>query len=163
MLRELQRQRIASAAVEFGALAPMLITFCVGVIDLSFMFQKELQLTSALASGAEYAFTQGQTESGGALTNDVSAFLQAISGVSLASVTVTYNGGLDANAYYCVTGFPAVFSGPYAAGSACSDGSGATAGKFITLQASFAYTPIFKQDKALMPTSYTQSVIVRLQ
>jgi Flp pilus assembly protein TadG len=149
------------ASVELGVAAPVLITLCVGVCDFSLVYHRQLQLSAALGAGAEYAFTQGQKETGTTLTSDVSSFMQAISAVSLSSVNVSYNGGNVAADYYCVSGSPAVYSGPYSNGASCTDGS--TAGQFISITASYTYTPLFSADRAFLPTTFTQSVIVRLQ
>ncbi len=149
------------ASVELGVAAPVLITLCVGVCDFSLVYHRQLQLSAVLGAGAEYAFTQGQSESGTTLTSDVTSFVQAISSISLSSVNASYNGGNAAGNYYCVSGSPAVFSGPYSSGASCTDGS--TAGKFISISASYTYTPLFSADTAFLPTTFTQSVIVRLQ
>jgi Flp pilus assembly protein TadG len=153
--------RAGVASVELALLAPVLLLFVTSLTDLSLIFHKQLQLSSALTSGAEYGFTQGQSESGTALTADVINFVQTLSGGTLSSVTATYNNGLVAADYYCVSGSPAVYTGPYAAGAACADGS--TAGKFLSITGTFTYTAMFKADKALFGNSFSQTVVVRLQ
>jgi len=151
------------ASVELGLVTPVLTMFMTGIVDLSMVFHQELQLSSLLAAGSEYAFTQGQIDSGSTLTTEVTNFIQALSPLTLTSLTATYNNGLNPSSAYCVVGSPAVFSGPYASGSACPDGSGSTAGKFITISASFTYTAMFKAEQSFFPRPFVQSVIVRLQ
>ncbi len=142
-------------------MAPVLLVFFTGITDLSMIFHKQLQLSSALTSGGEYGFTQGQSESGATLTADVINFVQTLSGSTLSSVTAAYNNGLVAADDYCVSGSPAVYTGPYAAGTVCADGS--TAGKFLSITATFTYTAMFKADRAFFANSFSQSVVVRLQ
>ena len=149
------------ASVELALMAPVLLVFVTGITDLSMIFHKQLQLSAALTSGAEYGFTQGQSEHGSALSADVINFVQTLSGNTLSSVTATYNNGLVAADYYCVSGSPAVYSGPYAAGAACADGS--TAGKFLSITGTFTYTAMFKADAAFFANSFSQTVFVRLQ
>lgn len=163
MRRKPRGLRSGVAAMELGLVAPVLILLLVAMSDFSVVYHKEMQLSAALAAGAEYAFTTGQTESGTTLTTDVSNFVNAVSAVTLSSVTSTYNGGLIAADYYCVKGSPAVYSGPYISGYPCTDGSGSTAGRYISISGSFAYTAIFKTDAKFLPTSFSQSVLVRLQ
>lgn len=155
--------RSGVAAMELGLVAPVLILLLVAMADFSVVFHKEMQLSAALAAGAEYAFTAGQTESGTALTTDVSNFVNTISAVTLSSVSSSYNGGLIAADYYCVKGSPPVYSGPFLSGYPCTDGSGSTAGRYISISGSFTYTPIFKTDSKFLPTTFSQSVLVRLQ
>jgi Flp pilus assembly protein TadG len=154
-------RREGVASVELGLVAPTLITLCVAISDFSIVYHKQLQLSSALTAAAEYAFARGQSETGTALASDVASFTQAISAVSLGSVTANFNGGLAATNYYCVTGSPATYSGPYSSGATCPDGS--TAGQFVSISATYSYTPMFGANKAFLPGTYTQSVIVRLQ
>jgi len=163
MMRGLRACRDGVASLELALVTPVLIMFAVAMADCSVVYHKQLQLSAALQAGAEYAFTLGQSESGTTLTSAVTSFVQTISAVSLSSVTATYNGGLVAADYYCVTGSPPVFSGPFAAGAACTDGSGSTAGRYISITGNFTYTPMFKADDALFPHPISQTVMVRLQ
>jgi len=156
-----RRERHGVASLELGLAAPVLVTMCIAIADFSFVYHKELQLSSVLTAGAEYAFNKGQSESGTTLSTDVTNFVQAITGVTLSSVTSSVNGGNVAADYYCVTGYPATYSGPYSSGATCTDGS--TAGQFISITGSFTYTPIFSPNKKFLPGTFTQSVIVRLQ
>jgi hypothetical protein len=151
------------AALELGLLAPVLIVLLIAMSDFSVVYHKQMQLSAALAAGAEYAFTAGQTETGAALTSDVTNFVNTVSAVTLSSVSASYNGGLIAADYYCVKGSPPAYSGPYVSGYPCADGSGSTAGKYISISGSFTYTAIFHADQHFFPTAFTQTVLVRLQ
>jgi Flp pilus assembly protein TadG len=162
-LAGLARRTEGAAAVEFALVGPFLVFFFVGLADLSFAYHDQLQLSAALAAGAQYAFTKGQTESSSALPGDVTSFVNSISAVTLTSVSASYNNGLSGSSCYCVKGSPAVYTGPLTCGSACTDGSGSTAGKYLSISASYAYTPMFSLDQAFLNSSFTQSVTVRLQ
>jgi hypothetical protein len=151
------------AALELGLLAPVLILLIVAMSDFSMVYHKQMQLSAALTAGAEYAFTTGQTESGTTLTTDVTNFVKTVSAVTLSSASASYNGGLIAADYYCVKGSPPTYSGPYVSGFLCVDGSGSTAGKYISISGSFTYTAIFAADQHFFPTAFTQTVLVRLQ
>jgi Flp pilus assembly protein TadG len=153
------------AAVEFALSAPFMILFFISIADFGFVFHKEIQLSAALSAGAEYAFTQGQTETGSTLTTDVTGFVNKISAVPLSSVSASYNNGLSATSCYCENGAGASFSftGPYTCGSACTDGSGSTAGKYVSISAAFTYSPMFPSDQIFYNASLSQSVLVRLQ
>jgi Flp pilus assembly protein TadG len=144
------RGNSASASVELAMVTPVFVLFSAAIADFSLAYHQQLQLASALSAGAEYAFTTGQTQSGAALTSAVTNFVQTVSAVHLSSLTASYNGNL-------------VYSGPYAAGAACTDGSGATAGKYVSIAASFSYTALFSFDQVFFPAPLSQSVIVRLQ
>jgi Flp pilus assembly protein TadG len=153
--------RAGVSSIELALVAPVFLVFFTGIADLSMIFHKQLQLSSALTAGGEYGFTAGQTESGSTLTADVINFVKTLTGSTLSSVTASYNNGLVAADYYCVSGSPAVYTGPYSSGTTCADGS--TAGKFLSLTGTFTYTAMFKADKTFFANSFSQTVTVRLQ
>jgi len=155
--------RAGVAAVEFGLLAPFLFALCAGLADFGFAFHNQLQLSSTLAAAAQYAFTQGQSESGSTLTSDVAGFVNNVSPIKLSSATASYNHGLSASSCYCVDGSPPVYTGPVTCGAACTDGSGSTAGKYVSISGSFSYTPIFPLDQVFFGGAFTQTVTARLQ
>jgi Flp pilus assembly protein TadG len=151
------------AALEFALVLPFLFALFAGIADFSFVYHDELQLTAALAAGAQYAFTQGQTESGSTLTSDVTSFINTVSTIPLSTLSATYNNGLSATSCYCVKGSPAVYTGPLTCGAACTDGSGSTAGRFITITGGFSYTAIFPLDQSFFSNPMSQTVTARVQ
>jgi Flp pilus assembly protein TadG len=153
--------RAGVAAVEMALVSPVLIALSAGISDCSLVYHEKLQLSSALSAGAEYAFNKGQSETGTALQNDVTAFINAASPIALSAVSVVYYGGSTTNSYYCVS-TAGIVTGSYTQGQACSDGSGSVAGQYISLTGSFAYAAVFPVDKSFMPTAYSQTVFVRL-
>jgi Flp pilus assembly protein TadG len=153
--------RSGVASVEMAMVAPVLITLCAGISDCSLVYHGKLALSAALESASEYAFNKGQSETGSALTTDVTSFLTAESSIALSAVSVNYYGGATSTSYYCVS-TAGVFTGGYTQGASCSDGSGSTAGQYVTISGSFAYKAVFPVDTSFMPTSFSQTVIVRL-
>ncbi len=161
-LRGLGLGRSGTAALEMGIIAPLLVALSAGISDFSLVYHKQLQLSSALAAAGEYGFNKGQSETGTTLTTDISTFLTTISPFTFsATPTVTYYGGTTSTSYYCVS-TSGVFTTNYTKGEACTDGSGGIAGQYVTISASFTYSPVFPVDKAWMPKTYTQKVIVPL-
>jgi len=158
-----KRRKAGVMAVEFALAAPVFTLLLVVVADLSMAYHRLMQLSSTLAAGAQYAFAQGQTESGSTLTTDVSAFVSAVTPITLASVTVKYNNSLSATSCYCVNGSPPTYSSAMTCGATCTDGSGSTAGKFVSIAGSFNYTAVFPGDQVFFSNPYTQTVTVRLQ
>ncbi len=155
--------RAGVAALEFALLVPVLAALFLGVADFSTAYHYQMQLSSALAAGAQYAFTKGQGESGTALTTDVTNFITSVSAVHLSSVTASYNNGQSATSCYCVSGSPAVYTGPLTCGTACTDGSGSTAGKYVSISGGFSYTAMFSVDQVFFANPLVQTVTVRLQ
>ncbi len=153
--------RSGMAALEMGLCAPVLVAFIAGVSDCSFVYHEKLQLAAVLTAGAEYAFNKGQSETGSTLVNDVTAFVTAASPITLSTVSATYYGGATSTSYYCVS-TTGVFTGGYTKGQACTDDSGAVAGQFISISGTFSYAAIFPADTTFMPTTFPQTVIVRL-
>jgi Flp pilus assembly protein TadG len=157
-----RRARSGVAALELALLLPVMIALFVGITDFSFAYHQQMQLAATLGAAAEYAFTQGQNETGDALTSDVTSFVNKISPFALSTVAASYNNGdSSATSCYCQSGSPATYTGPVTCGSACSDGS--TAGKFVALTGSFSYTPIFIADAVFFSAPMAQTVTVRLQ
>jgi Flp pilus assembly protein TadG len=159
----IRRGKAGVAALELALVAPVFTTLLVGVADFSMAYHQQLQLAAAVSAGALYAFAQGQTESGTTLTTDVKNFVTAVSAVSLTSVTVKYNNGLVATSCYCVHASPPTYSAAMTCGATCTDGSGSTAGKFVSISAKITYTAKFPPDQAFFPNPFTRRVTVRLQ
>ncbi len=157
------RRNAGVAAVELALVTPVFTMLLIGVADFSMAYHRLMQLSSALAAGAQYAFTKGQTDSGSTLTTEVKTFVNAVTAVSLSSVTATYNNGLSATSCYCVSGSGPTYSAAMTCGAACTDGSGSTAGKFISISGSFSYTALFSLDQVFFTNAFQQTVTVRLQ
>ncbi len=152
--------RAGIAALEFGLIVPLLIVMILGIADFSMVYHGQLQLSSALASGAQYAFARGQTETGTTLTTDVTGFVGSVSPIALSTVSATYNNGADSTQCFCISGSPATYASA-TCGAACADGS--TAGKYVSITGAFTYSPMFLPATIFLGGTYAQTVTVRLQ
>jgi Flp pilus assembly protein TadG len=152
-------------AVEMALVAPVLGMLLVAIADFSLAYHRVMQMSAALAAGAQYAFTKGQSESGSVLISDVQTFVNTVSAVSLTSVTAKYNNSPDdtnVTSCYCVDGTTPTYT-VTPCSATCTDGSGSTAGKFVSVSGTFSYTAVFPFDRAFFTTPFTQTVTVRLQ
>lgn len=166
--RARKHARSGTAAMELALVMPVLVPMILGITDLSFAYEDQLQLTAVINAGAQYAFKQGQNatmESGTLVTNVTALVTGAMANASLpgAQVTVTLNDGLDATTMkmgsptcYCLN----VWAASATCGSICADNS--TAGVWLTITASFTYTPILSFAAMVIPNPLSQSVTVRL-
>jgi Flp pilus assembly protein TadG len=149
------------AALEFALLAPFLILVTVGIVDVVYIIHDRMALSQSLTAGAQYAFRQGQSETGTTLDTDVTNFVNTISPVTLTSLSVVFNGGDNTSTnYYCVAGATPAYT-QSSSGATCADGS--TAGQFVAISATVTPTPFFGMDEYLMPGVLSSSVTVRLK
>jgi Flp pilus assembly protein TadG len=163
--------------------APLLSVLFIGTVDAAQVFRTQLQLAAVVSSGAVYAVVNQQnvnSTSGAALAASIAAIVGNTNGSGWTSGTVvvnngptaTFSGGTatasgtasNANSYYCLTGSPGSWSwGTALTGNttACSSGS-ATAGKFVTITASRAFTPTLI-NLGFTAGTLSQSVAVQVQ
>jgi Flp pilus assembly protein TadG len=166
--------RAGVAAMEFALVTPVLVWLFIGVADFSMAYHDQLEVSSALSAGAEYAFTQGQTTSQTVQTLDtnVQNFVTNVIGLNLkgasSTVSVAYNNGLTSTSStlssascYCVSGSPATYTASASCGAACGDGS--TSGTWVSITGSFTYTPMFAGDSIFFPSALSQTIVVRLK
>jgi Flp pilus assembly protein TadG len=153
----------AAASVELALLLPIFVGLFLGLTDFSFAYHRQLQLSAVLAAAGQYAFAQGQTESGTTLANDVTSFASTVTTVPLTAITASYNGGLSASSCYCISGANRTYSAAMTCGALCTDGSGSTAGKFITISGTITYSAMFSMDLLFFANPMSQTVTVRLQ
>jgi Flp pilus assembly protein TadG len=160
----LLRSRRGVAALEFGLLAPTFVMVFAGVADLGNALYTWSKLEQALALGANYALmnkalvnsTNGQT-----LADNIATIVATSNPGTGANSTVIINngpqavvtaGGTPANSgtaanadkYYCLTGAPTNWTWGTAytdSTTACTDGS--QSGQFVTITASYNFTPFF--------------------
>jgi Flp pilus assembly protein TadG len=161
MLRRLRKSgRSGVAAFELTLLLPVLVAIFLGLADFSLAYHQELQVDATLASAAEFAFTDGQTNTGSTLTSDITNFIGVISPGLTASAVYNDNDTTVGDCY-CVTGSPPSYTLASSCGAACSDGS--TSGKYVSITVSFTYTPLFAADKLFFSGPISQTVTQRLQ
>jgi Flp pilus assembly protein TadG len=159
------------AAVEFALLAPTFVLMFAAVVDLGNALWTWCRLEEAVAAGTDFALVNGGVNSnyvnstnGQDLASDIAGIVansaKVGSYLTPADVTVVVNNGPTttvtngvpansgtpayADSYYCPTGSPPSWSWGSAygtAGTACTGGG--TSGKFVTVTASYNFTPFF--------------------
>jgi Flp pilus assembly protein TadG len=148
------------AAVEFALVGSMLIGILGGLADFTLALSDRSRLATAVADGATYAFVYYQNH-GMALPTaaDVQAKVSNAINLTGAQVTVT------APSLSCIS-TNAAASPPTATltagqlGSACSNGS--YPGTYMTITATYAYTPLMPFFSRMVSTTLLQSANVRL-
>ncbi len=140
------------AAVEFGMLLPVFALVCVGAIDFGLAFDAKLQLATAVGEGGQFAFLSGATVQ----PSQVETVVQNATNLSPISVSVTYN----AASCYCPSGSPPTLAAQ-SCGSSCS--SGAPAGKYVVINATYRYPAIFPTYALLANPVITETVTTRVQ
>lgn len=149
--------RDGAAAVEFAILAPVLLLVLAGAIDFGGVVFVKFRLDNAVSSASVFAINSRANvdeDNSPALASQMVAIL-ASGGAT--GGTVIINNGLtasipsgatsgtaaNANLCYCPTrpSSTVVWGGAVACGSACAGGG--RAGRFVTIEASQTYTPLF--------------------
>ena len=153
--------RRGASALEFALIAPIFLLLLAGTVELGGMLYTRFQLNSALSAAASYTLLNGSALSEATAPSLVANTAAITAGDTNSSVSVTIavnkdyagtlrNGQLttsgspsDADRCYCPTGTGATpdWGTAIACESVCSNGS--IAGKFITITAERAYSPMF--------------------
>jgi Flp pilus assembly protein TadG len=164
MLRLLSaRENRCVAALEFALLAPVFVMVFAGVVDLGNALYTWSKVEAALAVGANYALTHtGQVNStnGAALASSIATVVSGTNAGTAANTTVVVNNGptvvvtsgtaassgtaANADSCYCPTGTPGSWTWGTAVtcANACPN-STTTAGRFVTITASYSFTAFF--------------------
>ena len=160
-----RRGREAASALELAILAPVFIMLLIGIVDFSFAFYSRLQLAAAIATGLEYAYTDGQnltSSTVAAYLGDVGGVVRNSSSLTLNTATVLFNNASDNSNFgscYCISN-----AGTWTktnCGTSCST-NGPTAGKFVTITATYVYQPIFASP-FLGAGTLSDSALARIQ
>jgi Flp pilus assembly protein TadG len=153
--RLLSRRQSGIAALEFGLLAPVFLIVLAGTVDIGSALYTRISLEAAIAAGADYALVHAgmvTSASGQALASNI-ATMVTTAGVVVVNngPTVTITNGApsssgtatNANSCYCPTGLPTswAWGSAVTCGNACTGGG--LAGKFVTVTASYNFTPLF--------------------
>lgn len=175
-------RRDATAAVELALVAPLMLTLLAGIIDFARVYDQEIELSSAVASAAEYALINAaniNSTNAASLAATLSGIVANTNGAAWAGATVTVNGGAtsavtngtttpsgtaaNANSCWCPGGSSAAWSWGTAAtcGSACAGGT--LAGKFVTIAGTRAFSAIFGNYGLISNMTLHQSPIVQAQ
>lgn len=181
--RGLGSDRSGLAALEFALMAPILSTLFIGSVDAAQLYMAQLQLASAIYAGSNYAIANAASatsSAGAAYAAAIATIVGNANGTGWASgtvvvnngPTVTFSGGTNtasgtvsnANYFYCLTGSPGAWSwGAEQTSATVSCGTNQpTAGKFVTITANYAITPIILGLNFTNGT-ITQQVAVQVQ
>lgn len=138
------------AAVEFALVVPMALVLLGGVIDTGLLLWAKNRLAGAVSAASHYAVLAG---TGVSITN-VSGILTGSSGLS--GVTAP----APVLAYKCPSGTPATFVAS-SSGSPCPNGD--LAASFLTISATYTYTPVMPGYSQIVKTVLIETALVRLQ
>ena len=164
--RLILRRSDGAAALEFAILAPVFAVTLIAIVDFAFAFYSKLQLASAVAAGAQYAYVNGQSltsSTASAFITNVQTVVGGASALTISSPTVYYNNvasGANANNCYCISNTGTWTTGT--CGAACSV-NGPTAGKYVSISANYTYTPIFPTDRYISSGTITEAALIRVQ
>jgi len=152
------RRNKGVAAVEFALLAPMFVMVFAGTIDVGNALYIQTVLDSAVAAGTNYAVVNASdvgSANGASLASNIATIIAGTATSATVVVndgpTVTVTNGTavssgtasNANSCYCPTGSPPnwTWGSSVTCGNSCTGGG--TAGKFVTVTASYSITPFF--------------------
>ena len=189
LLQRLPRDRKCVAALEFALIAPTMVMVFAGVADIGNALYTWSRLEAALAVGANYAqvnYSQVSTN-GATFAYNIASLVSTSNSGAPATVTVLVNNGLSETATpvqqsggtytvtyaaggsantscYCPTGSPAnwTWGSPVLCGNTCT-GSSNTAGQFVTITASYNYTPFFTSYGFVTNGAMTGAAAVQTQ
>lgn len=141
------RQRAGAAAVEFAVIFPLMLVIFAATVDLGFAYYQKSRVSSAISAAAYYAVRNGNSLSSAnadAMRSTLQSIVRSTLGLSTnINVTVLINNSTnatDASNYFCVTGYPPVYSSTGTSQSSCS--SNLTSGKFVTIHVTEQLTPL---------------------
>jgi len=123
LIRAFGRCKKGIAAVEFAIIAPIMLIFLMGMVDYAVAVIHTMELESAARSGAQYAMFDSSS------TALIQTTVQSSTNLNVANLNVTV-----ATACECSDGAAVSCSGTCAVG---------TTRHYMTITATYAYTPIF--------------------
>ena len=120
-------------------------------MDFGLLLRRRAQLATGVSNAAQYASLSGSGVS--------AATLQTITTTSswLASATAT----ASAPACYCPTGFPITLGAAVGCATTCA--SGASPAQYLTITATYVYTPLFPSIAYMTSKTLTQSATVMVR
>ena len=149
-LRAFWRAQDGVSAVEFGLLAPILLTMVAASIDLGLAFSAQMKVQQAAQAGAQYALLHGY---------DSTKITTAVTQATALSVSAT---PAPTQACGCLTGNTVTLSGTPPCLITC--GNGLTPGTYVQVNAQATYTPLVPFATLLSsPTTLTSQAQVRIQ
>ena len=178
------RHNAGIAALEFALIAPAFFIVFAGMTDLGHAMYMRVRLEAAVAAGTNYALVNansvGSSSAGTSLAQAIASFVATSNGGTVPNATIVLNdgqtvqvtGGIqtvsgsasNADLCYCPTGSPPNWSWGSAVspcGTSCAGGG--TAGKFVTITASYQFTPLFSYNGFGPNGTITVSAVVQAQ
>jgi Flp pilus assembly protein TadG len=170
------------AAVEFAFLVPVFLVLLMGIIDVGQMLFAYYELDQAVAAGAQYAALNASnvtSANGAALATSIATTIANANGANWSNGTVVVNDGptvtitggnavssgtaTNADDFYCLTGSSPNWNWGtgYTTQSACANGG--SAGKFVTVTATYAYVPLLQIYTLIQSGTLSQSAAVQTQ
>jgi len=156
------RDQRGASAVEFALVLPIFLLLFAGIADFGGALYVKFGLNSIVSAAANYALVSSgsvNSSSGASLANNLATIVSNAHGSNWADGTVVVNngptatitsgtvsaGGTASNADLCYCPVKALSGITWGSSASCSTpcGSGGIAGKFVTIIASKAYSPIF--------------------
>ncbi len=171
-----------NAAVEFAILVPIFLLLMTGMVDMSQLLCDYYELDQAVAAGAQYAALNAANVSstnGASLASAVATSVEGANGTAWANDTVVVNngptvtftsgtssaGGTAANAdnFYCLTGSAPnwIWGTAYTSEVSCTGGG--SAGKYVTITATYNYVPVLNFSALIGRRTLSQSAAVQVE
>jgi Flp pilus assembly protein TadG len=177
-----ERANAGIAAIEFAVIVPVFLIMLMGTIDTGQMLYAYYQLDQAVAAGSQYAALNAAnvtSTNGASLASYIATVVENANGTAWANDTVVVNngpsvtvtngtassGGTAANAdnFYCITGSAPNWTWGTSYSSQVSCTGGGTAGKYVTVTASYNYVPILSIYAFITSGTLSQSTALRVQ
>ncbi len=163
------RDSRGSATIEFALLTCFFFVIMLGVLDFGMFFIQRSNLSGGVSTASIHSFANRDAVAFANIPAMVTAASRAPGGSSVA-VTVTCNAGTTScantsRACACLT-TANTFVEASSCGAPCTGGnmtSGSTAGYYLTIAASYPYTPAVLPRGALGSAIVQQTAVVRLQ
>jgi Flp pilus assembly protein TadG len=183
-LRAFARDRRGVAAVEFALVTPIFCLLLAGIVDLGGALYTKFKLDAAVTAGANFAQVNAgnvSSANGQTLASNIATIVETSQGSSWADDGVVVNAGpattvssgsasstgtaSNADLCYCPTGTPGSFTwgSSVTCGNACPGVNTGYAGKFVTITASHAYTPLFSSYGIVQNNTIAVSAAVQVQ
>ena len=143
-LSELRRSRRATAALELGLIAPIVIVLLGGLVDIGIAIHRTLALETAARAGAQHAMSYPEDTAG------ITAATVAALGGTTAAVSVT-------QPYCACPGSSALVS---CDGTPCA---GSAAGRYVSVRTIANSETVFGIAGIVLPENFTGAAIARLR
>jgi len=166
-----RRDRRGALALEFALALPLLLAFLGGLTDLGLIWRARGRLAEAVNAGAQYAVMTGPTVTAAAVRTAMCGAATTITASSSCGVTGTPMPVVVVAATAPACGCIGIANGvnaltAAACGSTCAAGKtvgGPTAGSFMSMSATYTYSPMMTPYSKLLATTFTEQAWARLQ